>query len=111
MTQLLSIFLAAQPSAGSGSGSSLIGTFLPLVLIIVVFYFFMIRPQMKRQKEARKFREALKKGENVLTTGGIYGKITEVGDTWVKLEIGNNVEIKIEKAALISDPSAMTENK
>ena len=111
MNQLLTIFLAAQPSAGQNSGSSLIGTFLPLVLIIVVFYFFMIRPQMKRQKEARKFREALKKGDSVLTTGGIYGKITEVGDTWVMLEIGKEVNIKIEKGALISDPSGMAENK
>lgn len=109
MNQLHSIFLAAQPSGGQGG--NMMTTFLPLVLIIVVFYFFMIRPQMKRQKEARKFRDALKKGDNVLTTGGIYGKITEVGETWVMLEIGKDVTIKIEKAALISDPSGLAESK
>jgi len=107
MNQLSTIILAAQ----QGGQQSIIGTFLPLVLIVVVFYFFMIRPQMKRQKEAKKFREGLKKGDSVITTGGIYGKITEVSETWVMVQIDRDVNIKIEKAALISDPSGLTENK
>ena len=53
--------------------------FLPLILIIVVFWFFMIRPQMKRQKELKNFRDSLKKGDKIVTTGGIYGKVLEIG--------------------------------
>ena len=100
MNQLLTIVLQA---GGQNSYMQLI----PLVLIIVVFYFFMIRPQMKRQKEAKIFRESLQKGSHVITTGGIYGKITEVGETWVMLEIDKNTIIKIDKTGLINDPSAM----
>ncbi|TAJ10481.1 preprotein translocase subunit YajC [Marinilabiliaceae bacterium JC017] len=79
--------------------------FLPFVLIIVVFYFFMIRPQMKRQKELRKYREGLKKGDKVITTGGIYGKVFDVKDEHVVVEIADNVKIKIDKAAIIMDMS------
>jgi len=105
MNQLLTIVLGAQP--GANGQQSALGTLIPMLLIIVVFYFFMIRPQMKRQKEAKKFRESLEKGSQVITTGGIYGKITEVGDTWVMLEIDKNTVIKIDKTGLINDPSAM----
>ena len=80
-------------------------SFLPLVLIIVVFYFFMIRPQVKRQKETRKFREALKKGDKVVTTGGIYGKIAEVKETVIILEIAKDVQIKVDKNGIIKDMS------
>jgi len=102
MNHLVTVILQAEAKGPS----SMIGTFLPLVLIVVVFYFFMIRPQMKRQKEAKIFREGLKKGDSVMTSGGIYGKISEVGDTWVNLEIANNVTIKVDKTGLIADPSA-----
>ena len=57
--------------------------FLPLILIIVVFWFFMIRPQMKRQKELKNFRDSLKKGDKIVTTGGIYGKVLEIGDYYI----------------------------
>ncbi len=73
------------------------------LLVIVVFYFFLIRPQTKRQKELRKFREALKKGDKVVTTGGIYGKITEIKDNNVSVEIAKDVIIKIDKSAIIMD--------
>ncbi len=82
-----------------------LSAFLPLILIIVVFYFFMIRPQMKRQKELKKFREALKKGDKVLTTGGIYGRIAEIEDHTVLLEVDNNVKIRVDKVAILKDPS------
>jgi preprotein translocase subunit YajC len=78
---------------------------LPLLLIIVVFYFFMIRPQMKRQKEIRKFRESLAKGDKVVTTGGIYGKITEIKETTVILEVAKDVNITVDKAGIIKDMS------
>jgi preprotein translocase subunit YajC len=80
-------------------------SFLPLLLIVVIFYFFMIRPQMKRQKEVRKFRESLSKGDKVVTTGGIYGRITEVKETTVILEIAKDVQIKVDKNGIIKDMS------
>ncbi len=80
-------------------------TFLPLVLIIVVFYFFMIRPQMKRQKELRKFQESLSKGDKVIIAGGIYGKITEVKDEYVVVEIDENAKVKVIKSSVVRDPS------
>jgi preprotein translocase subunit YajC len=75
-----------------------------LLLIIVVFYFFMIRPQVKKQKEATNFRNALKKGDKVATTGGIYGKITDVKEKTVTLEIADNVIVKVDKTAVMADP-------
>jgi preprotein translocase subunit YajC len=78
---------------------------MPFALIIVVFYFFMIRPQMKRQKELRIYRDALKKGDKIVTTGGIYGKVSEIKDDKVIMEISENVKITIDKSAVIMDMS------
>ena len=80
-------------------------SFLPLLLVVVVFYFFMIRPQMKRQKDVRKFRESLSKGDKVVTTGGIYGKIVEVKETTIILEVAKDVQIKVDKNGIIKDMS------
>lgn len=71
-----------------------------LVAIIVIFYFFMIRPQQKRQKEEKKFRDNLTKGQKVITMGGLHGKIVEVKETTVLLEIANDVKIEVEKASV-----------
>jgi preprotein translocase subunit YajC len=76
MNQLL--ILMSPPAGQSGQGG--IMSFLPLIAIVVVFYFFMIRPQMKKAKDQKKYIEALKKGDQILTIGGIYGKIVEVKD-------------------------------
>ncbi|MEX0986325.1 MAG: preprotein translocase subunit YajC [Bacteroidales bacterium] len=76
-----------------------------LVLIIVVFYFFMIRPQVKKQKEMTNYRSSLKKGDKVLTSGGLYGKITDVKDTTVTLEIAENTVVKVDKTAIVKDAS------
>jgi preprotein translocase subunit YajC len=84
---------------------------LPLVLIIVVFYFFMIRPQMKKQKELVTYRNSLKKGDKVITTGGIYGRIHEVNDTTIVLEVENNVHLKVDKSAVVRDPSDLVDQK
>ncbi|PZX10921.1 preprotein translocase subunit YajC [Breznakibacter xylanolyticus] len=89
--------------AQAASQGSMLQTFLPFVLIIVVFYFFMIRPQMKRQKELRKFREALKKGDKIITTGGIYGVVSEVKDDAIVIEIADNVKVKVDKSAVVMD--------
>ena len=96
----MNYLLMMQPE---GQEANPLMSFLPLLLIIVIFYFFMIRPQMKRQKEVRKFRESLAKGDKVVTTGGIYGRIVEVKETTVTLEIAKDVQIKVDKNGIIKD--------
>lgn len=75
-------------------------------LLMVVFYFFMIRPQQKKAKEARKFREALQKGAKVVTIGGIHGKVVEVAETTVLVEVDSNVKLRFEKSAISPDGNA-----
>lgn len=99
MTNLLSILLFTQPA----EGQSPLTSFIPLVLIIVVFYFFMIRPQMKKQKELRKFRDELKKGDKVVTTGGIYGKVLEIQERAIIMEVEGQNRLKVDKAAVVKD--------
>ena len=90
---VLNVLLQA---GGGGAMSSII----MLVAIIVIFYFFMIRPQQKRQKEEKKFREALTKGQRVVTIGGLHGKIADVRETTVLIEVANDVKIEVEKTAV-----------
>lgn len=84
---------------------------LPLFLILIVFYFFFIRPQTKKNKEQKKFREALKKGEKVITVGGLHGKIVEVKETTVVIEIGNQIKVTVEKSAIVMDSSGVEQKK
>jgi len=90
---------AAAPAAGGASSYSGI---LMMVLIFVVFYFFMIRPQSKRQKEIKKQREAMQVGDKVVTSGGIYGKVKELKETTVIVEIAENVRIKVDKNSVFA---------
>ncbi len=85
---------------GQGSGLTML---LMLALIFVVMWLFMIRPQQKRQKELNNFRDNLKKGDKVVTVGGIYGTVVEVNDNKVMLEIDKDVKIKVDKASLVKD--------
>ncbi len=80
--------------------SSLTGM-LPLVLMFVVLYFVMIRPQMKKQKEHRTMLEALAKGDEVATAGGLIGKVTKIGDGFLSLEIANGVEVQLQRSAVV----------
>jgi preprotein translocase subunit YajC len=100
---MFSLFLSLAPQPADAPNPLM--SLLPFLLIIVVFYFFMIRPQMKRQKELRKYREGLKKGDKIITTGGIYGSVIEVKDAQVIMEIADQVKIKIDKSAVIMDMS------
>ena len=109
MTNLLNILLMAQQGAG-GQQSSWI-SFLPLVLIIVVFYFFFIRPQMKRSKDQKIFKENLQKGQKIITIGGIHGRIVEIQETTVTIEVENNVRLRIEKTAVAMDNTQTIEAK
>ena len=108
MNVLLSIFLMASPEGGKSNGFM---TLLPLLLIIVVFYFFMIRPQMKKNKEIKKFRENIKKGDRIVTIGGIHGKIIEVGETTFIIEVEGQSRLKIEKSAVAMNSVQIEENK
>ena len=92
MNSLNLILQAAQPQQGGGMMSILM-----MVLIFVVFYFFMIRPQTKKQKEIKKQRDAMKAGDQVITSGGIYGKVRDIKETTVTIEIADNVRIKVDK--------------
>ena len=98
--QLLNVLLFAP----AGEDANPIMTFLPLILIIAVFYFFMIRPQVKKQKDLRTYRESLKKGDRIVTTGGIYGKISEISGNEVLVEIADKIRVKIDKSAILKDP-------
>ena len=97
-------FLMLGDTSGSGQGDYT--QFIFLGLILVVFYFFMIRPQMKKSKDQKKFRESLKKGDKVITIGGIHGKILDLSDTTVTLEMVDKTHIKFEKSAISLDNSA-----
>lgn len=88
----------AQQSMGGGWMSIAM-----IVLIFVVMYFFMIRPQQKRQKELNQFRASLKKGDKIVTVGGIYGTVAEVKEDKVLVEVDSNVKILVDKAAVVKD--------
>lgn len=103
---LLNILMSS-PQPGSNPLVSL----LPLVLIIVVFYFFMIRPQMKRQKELTNYRNTLKKGDKIITTGGIFGKIAEVDEKAIIIEVEDKVRLRVDKNAVLKDPSDLAQQK
>ncbi|AHX12337.1 MULTISPECIES: preprotein translocase subunit YajC [Dyella] len=92
-------FVIAQAAPAAGAPNPIM-TFLPLILLFVVFYFLMIRPQMKRQKEHRNMVAALSKGDEVVTNGGIAGKVDEVGESFITVEIAPNVKIKLQKGAV-----------
>ncbi len=99
MSFFISDAMADAGAAAAQQGSPLVSLLLPIGLV-VLFYFFLIRPQSKRQKEHRKMVSELQKGEEVLTSGGILGKITNVNDDFVTLEIAKDVLLKIQKSAI-----------
>lgn len=97
----MTTFLQAAGAQQGGGGG--LGMLLMLALIFVVMWLFLIRPQQKRQKELNQFRDSLKKGDKVVTAGGIYGTVVEINDNKVMLEIDKDVKIKVDKASLVKD--------
>jgi preprotein translocase subunit YajC len=98
----MGFFIAdAYAQAGGGGGGSLM-SFLPLVLIFVVFWFLLIRPQQKKAKEHRNMVEALKKGDEIVTNGGLLGRITKVNEHFVSVEIADGTEVQIQRFAVAS---------
>ena len=95
------MFTILQAAAGQqGNGWSM---WVMLALIFVVMWFFMIRPQRKQQKELQDFRNSLKKGDKIVTIGGIYGTVAEIKEDSVLIEVDNNVKIRVSKQALVKD--------
>ncbi|NVN96376.1 MAG: preprotein translocase subunit YajC [Bacteroidetes bacterium] len=105
MNNLLNIILMSPPQDGGKGGSGFESLFF-LLAIFAVFYFFMIRPQMKKTKEQKKFRESLEKGQKIVTIGGIHGKIIELQETTAIIEVEGQNRLKIEKSAIALDNSA-----
>jgi preprotein translocase subunit YajC len=95
-----SAFAQTAPAAGAG-GMDLFGGMWPLLLMFVVLYFVMIRPQMKRQKEHKAMIDALAKGDEVATAGGLIGKVSKLGDSYLGVEIANGVEVQVQRSAVV----------
>jgi preprotein translocase subunit YajC len=89
----------AQASGGASGDSGFIGL-LPIILMFVLLYFLMIRPQMKRAKEHKQMVEGLQKGDEVITSGGVLGRITKLGDAYIAVEIAPNTEVSVQKGAV-----------
>lgn len=96
---------------GEGGEGGGIGSFLPLILIVLVFYLFFIRPQMRKTKDQKKFREALSKGDKIITIGGIHGKILEVKETIVVIEVDGQNRLTLEKSAIAMDRASQLSEK
>ena len=93
-------FAQTAPAAAGSTESSLL-SLLPLVLMFVVLYFIMIRPQMKRQKEHKAMIEALAKGDEVVIGGGVIGRVAKIGDSIIHVEVANGVELQVQRAAVV----------
>ena len=96
---MLQQFILMAPAGGAQGGNPLM-QILPLVLIVVVFYFFMIRPQVKKAKDQKKYIEALKKGDKIVTIGGLYGVILRLNDKTATIQIAEKVEVEIARTAI-----------
>ncbi|MEM6735352.1 MAG: preprotein translocase subunit YajC [Bacteroidota bacterium] len=92
-------------------GGSDFTSFLPIIGMIAIFYFFFIRPQQRKQKETKKYLEEIKKGEMVVTVGGIHGKIVEVSDSTVLLDVDRGTKLLIEKSSLSLEASKRLNGK
>jgi len=94
-------FAQTAPAAASGGAESTLLSLLPLVLMFVVLYFIMIRPQMKRQKEHKAMVETLAKGDEVVIGGGLLGRVAKLGDSYLHVEVASGVELQVQRAAVL----------
>ena len=97
---LVGIAHAMAPAGGQGAGGGGIAPFIPLILLFAIFYFILIRPQQKRAKEHRMLLDNLKKGDRVITAGGLYGTITALEGNVVTLEVADKVKVKVSKSSI-----------
>jgi preprotein translocase subunit YajC len=103
---MLTTILLQAAEGAQGAGWANMGM---LLLIFVIFYFFMIRPQTKRQKEIKKFQDSLENGKTVITQGGIYGRVKEVKDNYVLIEVADGVKIRVNKNMVFDSPEDATQ--
>jgi len=94
-------FAQTAPAAASGGTQSTLLSLLPLVLMFVVLYFIMIRPQMKKQKEHKAMIEALAKGDEVVIAGGLLGRVAKLGDSYLNVEVAGGVELQVQRGAVV----------
>jgi preprotein translocase subunit YajC len=94
-------FAQAAPAAAGGSTESTLLSLLPLVLMFVVLYFIMIRPQMKKQKEHKAMVDALAKGDEVIIAGGVLGRVAKLGDSFINVEVAGNVELQVQRVSVL----------
>jgi preprotein translocase subunit YajC len=94
-------FAQTAPAASGGGTESSLLSLLPLVLMFVVLYFIMIRPQMKRQKEHKAMVEALAKGDEVVTAGGVLGRVSKLGETYVHVEVATGIELQVQRSSIV----------
>lgn len=107
------LMAGADGAAGGAGGGNPLVSFIPLILIFVIFYFLMIRPQNKRQKETQKMLDALKKGDKIITAGGIHGVIQNVKEKSVIVKIDENVKVEFSRSSIVSveTPAKEVESK
>lgn len=106
--EIMTFMLQAAPAQQGGGGASM---WIMLILIFVVMWLFMIRPQRKQQKELEKFRSELKKGDKVITAGGIYGTIAEIQDTTVLIKVDGEVKIRVDKTSIMRDSTDVQQSQ
>jgi len=95
------VFISPAYAQAASDGASTFWSLMPLVLMFVVLYFVMIRPQMKRQKEHRLMVEALAKGDEIVTAGGLLGKVSKVGETYIDVELASGVEVQMQRTSVV----------
>ncbi len=100
MHEILLAFGAQQQ--GGGAGNSMFTTFIFMGLLVLIFYFMIMRPQQKRAKERAKLLESIKKGDKVITSGGLHGKVVGIDEKTVLLDVGDNMKLKFERSAIAS---------
>ena len=108
---MINIAYAMGQSGAAGQGSGGFSAFVPLILMFAIFYFLLIRPQQKKQKEQREMVANLKKGDRIITSGGIYGRIAAVNDNTLTVEIADKVRVKVVRSnvAALSQPSSQAQ--
>ncbi len=100
MSFFISDAWAEAAPAAAQQQPDLLSAMFPFIILFIVFYFLLIRPQSKRAKEHKQMIEALKKGDEIVTAGGLMGKVIEVGDNFVELELADNIQVKLERASV-----------
>ena len=107
------IDIAYAMGGGGGEGAAGFSGFIPIILMFVIFYFLLIRPQQKRQKEQRNMISSLKKGDRIMTSGGLHGRITGIDDTTLTLEIADKVRVKVGRSnvAAMIQPSSQPQSE